>query len=72
MPEKSEKQQTAFEIALEARKGKIPKEDLKGASRLLFNDKTLSTSQLEGYASTDREEIPRKVGIQTHRMNKRR
>ena len=71
MAEKSEKRKTSFEVALEARKGKIPKEELKGAAKLLFNDKTLSNSQLGDYASTERKEIPRKIGTQMHRRAKR-
>jgi hypothetical protein len=71
MPAKSKSQQSAFAIALKARKGEIPKEELKGASKLLFNDKTLSDSQLTDYASTERKKLPRKIGTQIHSRPKR-
>jgi len=52
VPAKSKKQQSAFGMALAARRGDIPPEDLKGSARLLFKDKSLTDNQLEDYAST--------------------
>jgi len=44
----SEAQRKSAAIALAAKKGKIPKSKLKGASRSMFN--SMSLQQLEDYA----------------------
>lgn len=46
-----EKPKTAFECAFAARKGDMPKEQLTGAAKRLFNDKTISTEQLQTYST---------------------
>lgn len=53
MPAETDKQQSAFAVALAARKGKIkePEKVLRGASLKLFKDKTLSDEQLSDFAS---------------------
>jgi hypothetical protein len=62
MPAKSESQQTAFALALAARKGDLPSEELKGAARHLYRDKTLSDSDLADYAETKTRHLPKAVG----------
>ncbi len=70
MPAKSKAQQSAFAVALAARKGTIPKENLRGAAKQLFNDRTLSNDQLSHFAETKRDTVPRKIGSQIHRRAK--
>lgn len=56
MPARSKAQQKAAAIALAARRGKTPKEKLKGASREMYE--TMSEEQLEHFAETRREGLP--------------
>ena len=70
MPAKSKSQQTAFSMALAARRGDLPAEGLKGAARHLYRDKSLSESDLEDYASTKTRHLPKAVG-RTHPTFKR-
>lgn len=49
MPAKSKAQQSAFGMALAARRGDIKPEELTGSAKHLFKDSTLSNSQLEDY-----------------------
>lgn len=60
MPAKSKAQQSAFGMALAARRGDIPPESLTGSARLLFRDSSLSASDLEDYAGTKRKNLPQK------------
>lgn len=71
MPAKSKSQQSAFGMALAARKGKIKPEELRGSAKILFKDNTLSNNDLEDYASTKRSELPIKTFGQQHRTYKR-
>lgn len=58
MPAKSKAQQQAAGAALAAKRGDIPKKDLKGASREMA--KSMSEKQLEDIASTKRKNLPEK------------
>lgn len=58
MPAKSKAQQKAAGAALAAKRGDIPKKDLKGASRDM--EKSMSGKQLEDIASTKRKNLPEK------------
>lgn len=58
MPAKSKAQQKAAGAALAAKRGDIPKKDLKGASRDM--EKSMSEKQLEDIASTKRKNLPEK------------
>lgn len=72
MPEKSKKQQSAFGMALAARRGDIPPEALKGSAKLLYKDSSLTDNQLSDYASTKKSDIPlRKDFGRTHKTFKR-
>lgn len=55
MPAKSEKQRSAFGMALAARRGELPAESLTVAARKLFKDSSLSVSQLEDYVKKPEE-----------------
>jgi len=63
MPAQSKAQQSAFGIALAARRGEIKPDELQGAARKLYRDKTLSDDALGEYAATKRTGLPRKVGM---------
>jgi hypothetical protein len=58
MPAKSKKQQMAAGAALSAKRGERPISSLKGASREMVD--SMSEKQLEEFARTKREELPRK------------
>lgn len=57
MPAKSKKQASAFGMALAARRGDIPPEELSGSAKLLFRDKSLSDAQLSDYAGEKTKEL---------------
>ncbi len=59
MPAKSKAQQKAAGAALAAKRGDIPKKDLKGASRQMV--KSMSESQLREFAKTKRAGKPEHV-----------
>lgn len=71
MPAKSKAQQSAFGMALAARRGDIPPESLKGAAALLYRDKSLSRDDLKEYASTKKKRLPGHVGRKRHATFKR-
>jgi len=72
MPAKSKQQASAFGMALAARRGDIPADQLQGAARQLYKDSSLSESQLEDYASTKRSDLPEKKTFgRRHRTFKR-
>ncbi|HEY9234197.1 MULTISPECIES: DUF3008 family protein [Phenylobacterium] len=56
MPAKSAAQQKAAGAALSAKRGEIPKSDLKGASRSMVE--SMTESELEELASTKRKGKP--------------
>jgi hypothetical protein len=58
MPAKSKKQQMAAGAALAAKRGKIKKSSLKGASKQMA--KSMSKKQLKEFAGTKRKGLPRK------------
>lgn len=60
MPAKSKAQQKAAGAALAAKRGDIPKKELKGASRDM--EKSMSKTELEEMASTKRKNLPGKKG----------
>ena len=62
MPSKSKPEQSAFRIALAARKGDLPAEGLKGAARHLYRDTSLSDSDLESYATPKTRHLLKAVG----------
>lgn len=62
IPVINQPQQSAFGLALAARKGEIKFEQLEGAARKLFRDKSLSDDQLSDYAGTGTEAAPRNIG----------
>lgn len=70
MPAKSKSQQSAFAMALAARRGDLPPEGLKGAARHLYRDSSLSESDLEDYASTKTRHLSKAVN-RTHPTFKR-
>ena len=71
MSEESKVQQSAFGVALAARRGDIPPESLKGSAKMLFRDKTLTDEQLSDYAET-KTDLPQKRQFgQQHRTYKR-
>jgi len=59
MPAKSKAQQKAAGAALAAKRGDMPKEELQGASREMYE--SMSEDELEDFASTDRKDLPDKV-----------
>ncbi|MCK9578703.1 DUF3008 family protein [bacterium] len=63
MPAKSKAQQEAMAIALAAKKGKIPKRKLLGASKQMAE--SMTKKQLEEFASTPRKILPKKVNVKT-------
>ncbi len=56
MPAKSKAQQMAAGAALSAKRGETPKEELKGASRQMYE--SMTEEELEELAETDREGLP--------------
>ncbi|MBU3888127.1 MULTISPECIES: DUF3008 family protein [Methylosinus] len=56
MPAKSKAQQMAAGAALAAKRGEIPKSELKGASRSMLD--SMSEKQLEEFAATKRKGKP--------------
>jgi hypothetical protein len=58
MPAKSKKQQMAAGAALSAKRGKLPKSSLKGASKQMA--KSMTEKQLEDFAKTKRKNLPTK------------
>lgn len=51
----------AFGIALAAKRGELPVEQLRGAAKHLY--KTMSESELAAYASNPTEQPPKPVGF---------
>ena len=66
MPAKSKEQQSAFALALAARRGDVPPESLTGAARQLYKDTSLTQEQLKDYAKTKRSDLPSKAGQKPH------
>ncbi|KPQ26886.1 MAG: Protein of unknwon function (DUF3008) [Porphyrobacter sp. HL-46] len=60
MPAKSKAQQKAAGAALAAKRGDIPKKDLKGASKDMAD--SMSEKELEELAATKRKTLPDKKG----------
>lgn len=58
MPAKSKKQQMAAGAALAAKRGKVKKASLKGASKEM--EKSMSEKQLRDFAKTKRKKLPTK------------
>lgn len=58
MPAKSKAQQMAAGAALSARRGETKKNELKGASKDMYE--SMSEKQLEEFAETKRKGLPRK------------
>ena len=58
MPAKSKAQQKAAGAALAAKRGEMPKSQLKGASRQMVE--SMTEKQLEEFASTKRKSLPRR------------
>ena len=56
MPAKSKAPQKAAGAALAAKRGEIDKDELKGASREMYD--SMSEQQLEEFASTKRKNLP--------------
>ncbi|GMM92636.1 DUF3008 family protein [Qipengyuania sp. MTN3-11] len=56
MPAKSKAQQKAAGAALSAKRGETKVSDLQGASKQMYD--SMSESELEDYASTDRDGLP--------------
>jgi len=61
VPAKSRSQQAAFGMALAARRGEIPPDQLFGAAAHLYKDKSLSDDDLSDYASTKSAHLPNKA-----------
>lgn len=57
MPAESEAQQMAAAIALAAKRGKYPVNKLRGAAKQMYD--SMSVKQLEEFASTKREGLPK-------------
>jgi hypothetical protein len=58
MPAKSKAQQMAAGIAHAAKKGEIPKSELRGASKQMF--KSMSGTEVKKFAKTKRKGLPKK------------
>ncbi|MAL27244.1 MAG: DUF3008 domain-containing protein [Croceicoccus sp.] len=58
MPAQSKAQQKAAGAALSAKRGETKVSDLQGASKEMYD--SMSESELEDFASTDREDLPEK------------
>jgi len=59
MPAKSKAQQKAAGAALAAKRGEIPRKDLVGASRDMFD--SMTEKELEDLAATSHEGLPEKL-----------
>jgi hypothetical protein len=59
MPAQSKAQQKAAGVALSAKRGETEVGDLQGASKEMYD--SMSESELEDFASTDREGLPEHV-----------
>ena len=59
MPAKSKAQQKAAGAALSAKRGETKVSDLQGASKEMYD--SMSESELEDFASTDRDGLPEHV-----------
>jgi hypothetical protein len=59
MPAKSKQQQKAAGAALAAKRGEVPKSQLRGASRQMVE--SMSEAELERMASAKRKALPRRV-----------
>lgn len=59
MPAKSKAQQKAAGAALSAKRGETKVSDLQGAAKDMYD--SMSESELEDYAETDREGLPEHV-----------
>jgi len=62
MPTKSKSQQSAFGMALAAKRKEIPIEALKGAAKQLY--RTMSEGELAEYAHSDRKPLPKQFHTQ--------
>lgn len=60
MPAKSKDQQMAAGAALAAKRGEQKVSELQGASKSMYE--SMSEEELEELASTDRKDLPEKVG----------
>lgn len=60
MPATSKSQQKAAGAALSAKRGETKKSDLVGASKEMYE--SMTESELEELASTDRKDLPEKKG----------
>lgn len=58
MPAQSKAQQKAAGAALSAKRGESKVSDLQGASKEMYD--SMSESELEDFASTDRKDLPEK------------
>jgi len=58
MPAQSKAQQKAAGAALSAKRGETKVSDLQGASKEMYD--SMSESELEDFASTDRKDLPEK------------
>ena len=58
MPAQSKAQQKAAGAALSAKRGETKVSELQGASKEMYD--SMSESELEDFASTDREDLPEK------------
>lgn len=72
MPAKSQAQQKAFAMALAARRGEIKLDQLRGAAKQLYSDKSLSNDQLADYARTDRKNLVKSIGNHKPQINAKR
>lgn len=68
MPAKSESQQSAAGIALAVKRGELPKNKLRGASRQMYE--SMSMKELKEYAGTSHKGIPHKKGSQMPQKDK--
>jgi len=59
MPAKSKDQQQAAAMALKCKKGQMPKSELKGAAKDMYE--SMSAKELREYASTKRKGKPEEV-----------
>jgi peptidoglycan hydrolase-like protein with peptidoglycan-binding domain len=59
MPAKSEAQQKAAALALQAKKGQVDVKSLKGAAKQMYD--SMTANELEKFASTKHKDIPEKV-----------
>lgn len=60
MPAQSEAQQKAAGAALAAKRGEIKVSELQGAAKEMYD--SMSEEDLEDFAATPREDLPRKKG----------